>query len=242
MSPHAGVLLCTEVVPRIRSAVPAAVNCVGCEDAQELIQDGTAMAAKMIHNAEQAGKKVTRAASNRGNKGKAAGQVTAGNVAYFVIVKLRNGCRSGGMVTGDVYGAGTQIQGRTRLTSLDDVAARDEESGGEIFQFHDVLADEQEDPATKATRKMDWETFMAGLSDRERVAIEFMVEGRSLRDAAHVLRVSDSTMQSSKRDLRVKILEFMGVGILVDIQRRPQWKQNLETIRERMACRVERRC
>ena len=41
----------------------------------------------MIDNAEQAGKRVVQSASNRANQGK---QVTAGNVAYFVIVKLRN--------------------------------------------------------------------------------------------------------------------------------------------------------
>ena len=79
------------------------------------------------------------------------------------------------------------------------------------------------------------------MPERERVAIEFMAEGKTLREAAHVLRVSDSTMQSSKRNVAVKILEFMGAGILVEIQRRPQWRQNLETIRERMACREERR-
>ena len=137
MSPHAGDVLCTEVVPRIRSAIPAAVNFVGCEDAEELVQDGTAMAAKMMHNAEQSGKKVTRAATGRH------GEISAGNIAYYTVVKLRNGCRSSGMVTGDVYGAGTQISGGTRLTSLDEVAARDEENGGEIFEFHDVLADDQ---------------------------------------------------------------------------------------------------
>ena len=236
MTANAGVLSCTEVARRLQSAVPTAVNFVGCEGAEEVIQDGTAMAAKMMHNAEHAGKKVTPAATSR------RGEISAGNIAYFTIVKLRNWCRSSGMVTGDVYGAGTQINGRTRLTSLDDVAARDEESGGEIFLLHDVLADGGEDPATKATRKLDWETFCAGLSERERAVIQFIVEGRSLRDAAHALRVSDSAVQHSKRNVAVKILEFMGFDIPVEIQRRPQWKQNLETIRERMACREERRC
>jgi hypothetical protein len=144
------------------------------------------------------------------------------------------------MVTGDVYGAGTQINGRTRFSSLDDVVATDEETGGEIFLLHDVLSEDREDPATKATRKMDWDEFVAALPDRERVAIEFMAEGKSLRESARVLRVSDSAMQSSKRDLRVKILEFMGANIMVEIKRRPQWKQNLEKTREKMACRVER--
>ena len=176
MTANAGVLLCSEIVPRIQSAVPAAVNCVGSEDAEEIIQDGTAMAAKMMHNAEYAGKKVTRSATRRH------GEISAGNVAYYTIVKLRNGCRSSGMVTGDVYGAGTQINGRTRLSSLDDVVASDEETGGEIFLLHDVLSDNQEDPATKATRKLDWETFMAGLSEREKMTIELMAQGKTLRE------------------------------------------------------------
>ena len=63
-----------------------------------MVQDGVAMAAKMIHNAERSGKKVTRSATGR------RGEISAGNIAYYTIVKLRNGCRSSGMVTGDVYG------------------------------------------------------------------------------------------------------------------------------------------
>jgi len=193
------------------------------------------MAATMIHHAEQSDKKVTRAASGPHD------EITAGNVAYFAIVKLRNGCRSSGYVTGDVYGAGTQINGRTRLSSLEEVVASDEEKGGEIFLLHDVLSDEQEDPGTRAARRMDWQEFVAALPERERVAVEFMGEGRSLRDAAHVLRVSDSAMQSSKRNLAVKIVEFMGFDILVQIQRRPQWKDSLDATRERLACRQEPR-
>jgi transposase len=89
---------------------------------------------------------------------------------------------------------------------------------------------------------MDWQEFVAALPERERVAIGFMVEGKTLRDAAHRLGVSDSSMQTSKKELRVKILEFMGFDILVQIQRRPQWKDSLYATRERLACRQERRC
>jgi hypothetical protein len=32
---------------------------------------------------------------------------------------------------------------------------------------------------------MDWEQFMNGLSHRDRLVIEFMLEGKSLRDAGH---------------------------------------------------------
>lgn len=36
--------------------------------------------------------------------------------------------------------------------------------GGELFAFHDVPAARQEDPATKAARRLDWESFFAGNS------------------------------------------------------------------------------
>ena len=62
MSPQVGFLLQDQVVPRLRSAIPNALSFIGCEDAEELIQDGTALAAQMMHNAEQAGKKVVRSA------------------------------------------------------------------------------------------------------------------------------------------------------------------------------------
>jgi len=237
MSPHAASLLQDQIVPRLQSAIPSHVPFIGSEDAEELVQDGTCIAARMMHNAELAGKKVVQSANNRAsNKGK---EVTAGNIAYFVIVKLRNGCRSGGMVTADVYGAGTQINGKTRLTSLEEVVATDEETGGEIL-LHDVLAADEDDPATKATRKLDWETFMAGLSDRDQAIIQFMAEGESLAHLARTQGFNSSTLSYCKDRLAEAIADFMGPGILVEIQRRPQWKDGIEAGRERMAVRYDR--
>jgi hypothetical protein len=57
---------------------------------------------------------------------------------------------------------------------------------------------------------------------------------------AKKLKLSDSAIQTSKRRLRIKIAEFMGPEILIDIQRRPQWKQNLEATKEKMVCKYER--
>ena len=59
MSPAAGDLLVEQIAPRLRSAIPKCVNMVGAEDAEELVQDAIAMAARMLHNVESAGKKVT---------------------------------------------------------------------------------------------------------------------------------------------------------------------------------------
>ena len=126
------------------------------------------------------------------------------------------------------------------MDSLEQVVASDEETGGEIFLFHDVLSRDEEDPSTKAARKLDWETFIAGLPKRDRLMIEFLIEGKTGSAMARKLKVSDSIIRTSKKDLALKILEFMGFDILVQIQRRPNWKQDLEGIRERMACKHER--
>ena len=56
MSPQAGWILQEEVVPRLRSSIPRAVRCVGAEDAEELIQDATVIAARLIIRAESLGK------------------------------------------------------------------------------------------------------------------------------------------------------------------------------------------
>lgn len=138
------------------------------------------------------------------------------------------------------FGSGTQLNGTTRLTSLEDVAGVDEETGGEIY-FHDVLSRDEEDPGTKAARSIDWADFVAALPERERAIIQFIIEGKSICSMARKLKVCDWTIRNSKENLALKILEFMGCEILVDIQRSPRWKQDLTAVKEKMACREERR-
>jgi DNA-directed RNA polymerase specialized sigma24 family protein len=223
MSPQTGWLLQEEVVPRLRAVIPHTVHRVGCEDAEELVQDATAMAAGIFHKAEAARKKVA-----------------ASSVAYYSIQHSKSGRRSVGHSSADVHGTATQLHGKTRLHSLDEVVASDEETGGEIFTFNDVLSNEQEDPSTRAARKLDWESFCAGLPERERVAVMLVAEGKTLRQAARCLGVSESSMQTSKRRIGVKILEFMGADIMIEVRRRPQWRNNLAATREKQACRVQR--
>ena len=79
MSPQAGWILQEEVVPRLKSSIPRNVSCVGAEDAEELVQDATAIAAKMLHNVELAGR-----------------QVTPGSIAYYSLQLVKSGRRSTG--------------------------------------------------------------------------------------------------------------------------------------------------
>jgi hypothetical protein len=53
--------------------------------------------------------------------------------------------------------------------------------------------------------------------------------------------VDPSTVRYFKNRLADKILAFMGPDILIEIRRRPGWKNSLNVERERLACRVDRR-
>jgi hypothetical protein len=200
MSPKSGWLLVNEILPRLRSTVPLVAHCVGAEDPEELIGDATLHAARILDSAESRGK-----------------TVSASSVAYYAIEHTRSGRRSCGNSASDVHGAATQLKGRTRLESMEQVVASNEECGGEIWELHDVLGSDQEDPGTKAARKMDWSEFASALTERERAAINCLVEGRSLRDAAKSFQVCDSTMQGDKRKLAVKIQTFFGSDILIEV-------------------------
>jgi len=59
MSPHNGWILQEEVVPRLMASIPYQVNRIGSEDSEELVQDATCIAAKLLDNAEKANKQVT---------------------------------------------------------------------------------------------------------------------------------------------------------------------------------------
>jgi len=222
MSPQAGWILQEEVVPRLRASIPRNVHCVGSEDAEELIQDSIAIAAKMLHSAEAAGK-----------------QLTPGNLAHYALKHVKSGRRSTGSSVVDVMAPGTQLNGHARLNSLDEPVA--DQTSGEGFTFNDVLASDQEDPATIAGRNLDWQSLLTRLSAREKAMVTYLLEGKTVSDVAWALRVSRSAMQQCKERLVHLIREFMGRDILVEVLRVPGWKDNLNASRQRLACRFERR-
>lgn len=156
MSPQAGFLLQDQIVPRLISAIPNAVSFIGSEDAHELIADGTLIAAQMIQGAERSGKKVVKTPGAGRQGARKVRTISAGNIAYYTIQKLKCGRRSTGSSTVDVYGSGTQINGTTRLSSLDESApVTSVDDLGEPLLLHDVLSRDEEDPATKAARRLD---------------------------------------------------------------------------------------
>ena len=94
-------MLVNEVVPRLRATVRS-VPPIGHEDAEELLADMTANAAKMMASAEKSGK-----------------QFTPGNIAYYAGRAARSGRRSTGGGRTDVMSPGAQLDGRVRHENLD---------------------------------------------------------------------------------------------------------------------------
>jgi DNA-binding NarL/FixJ family response regulator len=223
MSPESGCLLLNEVAPRIASAARHCVRFVGAEDHQEVTQDAIAMAAKIVHNAEINHKKVT-----------------AGNVAYYALQHAKSGRRSVGHSSADVLGTATQLNGRSRVWSLEHPIPVADETHEE-FAFAEMFESDQDDPSTLTARKLDWQSFMATQGDRAKAVIECMAEGRSLKSAADKLRLSPATMLYHKERLAKSIKEFMGEDVLAQAVKLPAWKTNLVAMREKHTCGAQDR-
>ena len=221
MSPQAEAMLIGEIVPRLRVLIPHSVSQVGHEDHEELVQDSTVMAARMLNSAELRGKKVS-----------------PGNIAYYTVLHARTGRRS--------YAAGSPdvLHPKNRMRNGEpesfDEAVKEDEFGGEPMLLADVISNEHEDPATKAARKLDWDSFKATLNERCQAVLQTIAEDGQLKEVAERFKISNSTVQNTRNQLAVKIREFFGVDILKDISRLPQWRSNLLAHRERLACREER--
>lgn len=220
MSPHASWSLVHEVAPRIASSVPRAVRLVGAEDEQEIIQDATALAARMLNNAELNGKKVT-----------------AGNIAYYAVQHMKSGRRSVGHSNADVLGSGTQLNGRSHVSSFDAPAGEEE---SDEFTMDDVFCSGQEDPSVVAGRKMDWEEFVAGQDECTKAIILVIAEGGSIVGLASQFKLSASSIQNRKQKLAMALLEFMGIDVLVESTRQPAWRDGIVASREKSACRFDR--
>jgi hypothetical protein len=225
MSPETGWLLQDQVAPRLGASIPRNVKCVGAEDEQELVQDAICMSALMLERLEQRGK------LNNG--------AGACNVAYYTIVKMRSGRRSGGSSSVDVMGICTQYQGHSELHSLQEVVAETE--CGDVLEMHDTMTTASDDPSTITARHMDWQMVLAGLSKLELRMVQALADGLTLRQVGRACKVSLVRVQELQRHLAAKVIEVMGLDVLADVLRRPQWKINLLTMTEQLACKGDRK-
>ena len=224
MSPMLDDMLVNEVMPRLRNAARS-IPKIGCEDDEEIIQDATLMAARMMDSAEKAGQKFS-----------------AGNMAYYAAKAARSGRRSYYTGRSDVMSPGCQIDGKARHESLDNEIEFDT---GESGVLHDVIAPygytgQEPDPAEEAARNLDWESFLVSSPPRHRIAILVLVEGGTMREAGKRCGLKDSAALNLKRRIAADLIEFFGEDV---IQRlidgtRPGWESDLRMSRERHLCHV----
>jgi hypothetical protein len=225
MSPMMEEMLVTEVVPRLR-AVAHSIPKVGCEDDEEITQDATLMAIRMMASAEESRK-----------------AFTAGNIAYYAARAARSGRRSYYSGRSDVLSPGCQIDGKARHESLDNEYEFD---CGETGSLHDVIAPfefqgEESDPAEEAARNLDWETFLATRPPRQRIAVRVLAEGGTMREAGKRSGLCDSAALLLKRRIATDLLEFFGPDVIRRLLdgTRPDWESDLRMSRERHLCHVE---
>ncbi|MCP5545734.1 MAG: hypothetical protein H7A49_17705 [Akkermansiaceae bacterium] len=223
MSPMLDAMLVNEVVPRLRHAA-GTIPKLGYEDDEEIVQDTTLMAARMMDSAEQAGKKFS-----------------AGNVAWYAAKAARSGRRSYYTGRSDAMSPGCQIDGRARHERLDEEI---ELEFGDVGTLHDVIArpdynGAELDPAEEAARNLDWESFLASHPPRHRTAILVLVEGGTMREAGKRCSLKDSAALNLKRRIAADLVAFFGEDVIRRLLDgiRPGWQSDLRTVRERHACR-----
>jgi hypothetical protein len=216
-------LLLEEIAPRLRAAIPKTIPMVGPEDPEELLQDGLAIAIGLLQSVQRSGKKVS-----------------AGNIAHYAILALRSGRRSTGVKKNDVLHPAAQLNGHARVRSMDE-PLRNDEDGDEPLTLHDCLAADGDDPATAAARRLDWTPMFDSLDRTKKAILIAMAEGRELTLLVSRLKRSRTTLHYDKVKLGRLIQTCLGQDVLIEAQTRPGWTNTLDAIRERLACRSERR-
>jgi DNA-directed RNA polymerase specialized sigma24 family protein len=219
MSPMLEEMLVFEVVPRLQNVVRS-IPKVGCEDDEEIVQDATLLAVRMMDSAEKAGR-----------------TFTAGTMAWYAAKAARSGRRSYYTGRSDAMSPGCQIDGKARHEWLDDEV---EFETGDHGTLHDVIAStdyhgQEADPAEEAARNLDWESFLASRPPRHRIAIHVLVEGGTMREAGRRCGIRDSAALLLKRRIAADLIEFFGEDVIRRLLdgNQPAWESNLRTTRER---------
>ena len=205
MSPAAQELFMREIAPMLIATVPRVVMAVGAEDADELVQDALVSACQAVHQLEK-------------NKR----PIVPRSVAYYTLQRLKSGRRSTGAGRTDVMSPGCQLDGRSRVTSLDQPIHSDDDEG---FTLGDVLGNSRDDPCQAATRSADWGEFMAMLDGPQRYIVQATAQGERVMDQAASLGVSPPAVCQRRDTIAKRARSFWGDAVLEDAGSMPLWRR-----------------
>ncbi len=222
MTPSTEHLLLKEVQPRLRIAITRSVPVVGSDDHEELLQDGLVIALRLLNGARRSRKNVTGA-----------------SVAYYTIKCLCSGRRSTGYRKTDPLHPASQLNGHCRLHSFEEPVAVDR-STDESLTLGEMLPAREDDPATQAGRRLDWDQLVQQLDAVTKAILLCLATCEELTGLVSRFRRSRSMIQNHKDRLARLIKECMGEDILRQIQEQPGWHNDIHATREKLACRWER--
>jgi len=222
MTPSTEHLLLKEVQPRLRIAITRTVPVVGSDDQEELLQDGLVIALRLLNGARRSRKNVSGA-----------------SVAYYTLKCLRSGRRSTCYRKTDPLHPASQLKGHCRLHSFEEPVAVDR-STDESLTLGEMLPAREDDPATQAGRRLDWDQLIQQLDAVTKAILVCLASSEELTGLVRRFRRSRSMIQNHKDRLARLIKECMGEDILRQVQQQPGWHNDMHATREKLACRWER--
>ena len=221
MSPYAGEILVSQIMPIITVTVPQTVRLIGSETFEELVQDTIVSAAEMVESCEARGK-----------------QIIPNSIAYYAIQRSKHGRRSYSASRMDALCPSAQLDTGVGLEYLDDDSVQIDEH--ENVTLHDVLAAHDEDPSQIAAREIDWAEMLLNLDDRDIAVLQCTVNGDRLDALATKFGVSSARLCQIKREIGEQVKDCWGADALVNAMRVPAWNGNVNAAREKQACQHER--
>jgi len=208
MSPAVQELFMNEIAPLLIATVPRVVVAVGAEDADELVQDALVSACRAVHQLEQ---------SQR--------PIVPRSVAYYTIQRLKTGRRSTGAGRTDVMSPGCQLDGHSRVMSLDQPVNSGDGDEDERLTLGELLSSRRDDPSQAAARHADWGEFMTMLDAPQRYIVQATARGERVTDQATRLGVSPPAVCQRRDTIARRALAFWGDAVLQDVSRMPLWRR-----------------
>lgn len=216
-------MLVSKIIPLLAGPIlRGAVIPVGSEDREELIADGTALAARILDSAESRGR-----------------TVPSSSVAFYVIQALRGGRRSTSASRTDALAPATQLDGRARVRYLDDIVYPDDEQEGALH-LEDCLASSSEDTANAAGRHLDWDSALGLLDSRQESILVGTAAGVAVDELAKKHGVSAPRIVQIRRQAGTRIRECWGETGNAHVVGESAWKRGMRALSESRAGRAER--
>lgn len=210
MSPETSAVLLEQIAPRLKAAT-AHIKPVGCEDPEELYQDGMLMAANLLVANEEKGK-----------------QVAPCSVAYYTILHLKSGRRSHSAARTDAYGSGTQLDGKSAVLSTETEVGFDPETMEPIC-LGEFLMCSQDDPASMALRNIDWQSFLDAHDYRYGVILRDLAQGKNAMEISRDCGDTYFHVRSLKERLENDLREYLGEMAVEDSCAVPAWRRAFRT-------------